>query len=71
MHVQQLRRHGNSFVVTVPKELVEANGWREGQLLGVDFTEMRLEPVLGPELEAILRDELPNLLPALRTMDDR
>ena len=46
---QQLRKSGNSYVVTVPKELVERNGWQEGQLLGVEFTPLQVRPVLRPE----------------------
>ena len=33
MIAQQLRKVGNSYVVTIPKDEVERRGWQEGQLL--------------------------------------
>ena len=54
MITQQLRKVGNSYVVTVPKEEVERRGWQEGQLLAVQLTELEVRPVLGDDLrEAI------------------
>jgi antitoxin component of MazEF toxin-antitoxin module len=47
---QQLRKVGNSFVVTIPKEEVERQGLHEGQLLGVEVTPLEVRPVLRPEL---------------------
>lgn len=47
---QQLRKVGNSYVVTVPREEVERLGLREGQLLGVEITPLEVRPVLRPEL---------------------
>ena len=38
---QQLRKVGNSYVVTVPKEEVERRGWHEGQLLALQLTAAR------------------------------
>jgi antitoxin component of MazEF toxin-antitoxin module len=51
---QQLRKSGNSYVVTIPKEEVERHGWREGQLLAIQVSELEIRPVLGEDLrEAI------------------
>ncbi|MEA2527839.1 MAG: Antidote-toxin recognition MazE, bacterial antitoxin [Thermomicrobiales bacterium] len=47
---QQLRKVGNSFVVTIPKEEVERQGLHEGQLLGIEVTPLEVRPVLRPEL---------------------
>ena len=41
MITQQLRKVGNSYVVTVPKEEVERRGWHEGQLLALQLTAAR------------------------------
>ncbi len=71
MIVQQLRKSGNSYVVTVPKEEVERRGWREGQHLAVEFTEMEMQPKLRPELQAILDKNWEKNLPALRYLADR
>ena len=47
---QRLRKVGNSFVVTIPKEEVERRGLREGQLLAVEVHPLEVRPVLSPEL---------------------
>jgi antitoxin component of MazEF toxin-antitoxin module len=51
---QQLRKVGNSFVVTIPKEEVERQGLHEGQLLGIEVTPLEVRPVLRPELREAL-----------------
>ena len=43
MIVQTLRKHGNSFVLTVPKDEVDRRGWQEGQRLGFDPVEVEVE----------------------------
>jgi antitoxin component of MazEF toxin-antitoxin module len=68
---QRLRRSGNSYVVTVPKELVEHNGWREGQLLAVEFTPLEVRPVLRPELRKAIDDRWARNEQALRSLADR
>ena len=50
MVTAKLRRSGNSFVVTVPRDEVERLGLREGQLLIVEFHPVEVRPVLTPEL---------------------
>jgi antitoxin component of MazEF toxin-antitoxin module len=47
---QILRRSGNSYVVTIPKEEVERRGLHEGQLLGIEITPLEIRPLLRPEL---------------------
>jgi len=68
---QQLRRSGNSYVVTVPKELVERNGWQEGQLLAVEFTALEVRPVLRPELREAIDKRWERNEQALRSLADR
>ena len=43
MIVQQLRKRGNSYMLTVPKEVVERRGWQEGQYPGFDPIEVEIE----------------------------
>ncbi len=52
MIVQKLRRVGNSYVVTIPKDEVERRGLQVGQLLGVEVQPVELEtrPVISQEL---------------------
>jgi antitoxin component of MazEF toxin-antitoxin module len=68
---QQLRRSGNSYVVTVPKEVVERNGWQEGQLLAVELTPIELRPVLRPELREAIDNRWARNERALRSLADR
>jgi antitoxin component of MazEF toxin-antitoxin module len=65
MIAQQLRRAGNSYVVTIPKEEVERHGWQEGQLLGVELTELELRPVLRSEIRELLDTRWEHNKPAL------
>ncbi len=71
MIVQQLRKSGNSYVVTIPKEEVERNGWQEGQMLAIGLTEMEMTPKLPADLEAIVDERWERNLPALRYLADR
>jgi putative addiction module antidote len=47
---QKLRKVGNSYVVTIPREEVERQGLKEGQLLAIDITPLELKPVVSTEL---------------------
>ena len=47
---QKLRKVGNSYVVTIPKDEVERKGLREGQLLAVEVQPVETYPMLRPEL---------------------
>ena len=71
MIVQQLRKSGNSYVVTVPKDEVERRGWKEGQHLALELTEVEMQPRLRPELQEILEKNWEKNLPALRYLADR
>ncbi len=71
MITQQLRKTGNSFVVTVPKEEVERRGWQEGQLLAVQLNELEVRPVLSPELETIVDELIDEHEDALRYLAER
>jgi antitoxin component of MazEF toxin-antitoxin module len=73
MVTAKLRRSGNSFIVTVPRDEVERLQLHEGQLVAVEVRAMEMRPVLAPDLQAIL-DELladPEHLAALRYLADR
>lgn len=50
MTYQKLRKAGNSYVVTIPKEEVERRNLQEGQLLAVDIQPVEVRPVMSPEL---------------------
>ena len=71
MITQQLRKVGNSYVVTVAKEEVERRGWQEGQLLAVQLTELEVRPILRPELREIVDELLDEHEDALRYLAGR
>jgi antitoxin component of MazEF toxin-antitoxin module len=71
MFQQQVRRSGNSLVVTIPKEEVERLGLREGQLVAVDVTPLETRPVLPPDLQEIIDRQGEAMKPALRWLADR
>jgi antitoxin component of MazEF toxin-antitoxin module len=54
----KIRKHGNSYVVTIPREEMEERGLAEGQLVGFDPRPVELRPVeraragLRPEVRA-------------------
>ena len=68
---QQVRKSGNSFVVTIPKEEVERLGLTEGQFVAMHLTPMELRPVLPPDLQAAIEQLWPRLEPALAYLKDR
>ncbi|MCC7023066.1 MAG: hypothetical protein IT338_09570 [Thermomicrobiales bacterium] len=71
MFTQQLRKTGNSYVVTIPKEEVERRGWQEGQLLGVQVTELEVRPVLGDDLRQAIDERWERNEQALRYLAER
>jgi antitoxin component of MazEF toxin-antitoxin module len=48
---QQLRKVGNSYVVTIPKDEVERLELEEGQILSLEITPMELRPKQLTELK--------------------
>lgn len=68
---QQLRKSGNSFVVTIPKDEVTRLGLREGQFVAIEVTPLEVHPVLRPELQEALEKLWPRLEPALTYLKDR
>ncbi|MFN8594051.1 MAG: hypothetical protein U0031_21565 [Thermomicrobiales bacterium] len=68
---QQLRKSGNSYVVTIPKDEVERHGWREGEFLSIQVTQLSLQPVLGADLQQALEERWERNEEALRYLADR
>jgi antitoxin component of MazEF toxin-antitoxin module len=68
---QRLRKVGNSYVVTIPKDEVERRGLREGALLGLEITPLEIRPVLRPELREALEASWARSEPAYRYLADR
>jgi antitoxin component of MazEF toxin-antitoxin module len=68
---QQLRKAGNSYVVTIPKEEVERNGWHEGDRFVVQLTPLEERPKLRPELRALVEESWAKHEAAYRYLADR
>lgn len=51
---QQLRKTGNSYVITIPKEEVERHGWSAGDRFAVQLTPLEERPVLSDEIRTAL-----------------
>ena len=71
MITQQLRKVGNSYVVTVPKEEVERRGWHGGQLLALQLTALEVRPVLGDDLREAIEERWDRNVEALRYLAGR
>jgi antitoxin component of MazEF toxin-antitoxin module len=68
---QQLRKVGNSYVVTVPKDEVERRRWQEGQLLAVQLSALEVRPVLGDDLREAIEERWERNEEALRYLANR
>lgn len=51
MIYQKLRKSGNSYIVTIPKDEVERQGFQEGQMLAIDVRPAEIRPVLSDALK--------------------
>ncbi|MFM9106024.1 MAG: AbrB/MazE/SpoVT family DNA-binding domain-containing protein [Chloroflexota bacterium] len=71
MIVTTVRKVGNSYVVTVPKEMMERDHLQEGQLVALELTPVEQRPMLSPELKAILDEAWEDLMPGLEYLADR
>jgi antitoxin component of MazEF toxin-antitoxin module len=49
---QKLRKVGNSYVVTIPRDEVSRRGLREGDLLEIQVTLLEVRHRLPPDLQA-------------------
>lgn len=54
----KIRKHGNSYVVTIPREEMEARGLVEGQLVGFEPVPVELRPVERERPATGLRPEV-------------
>jgi antitoxin component of MazEF toxin-antitoxin module len=53
---QKLRKVGNSYVITIPKDEVERLGLEEGQLLEVQITPLETHPAMTPAIAAAFEE---------------
>ena len=68
---QKLRKVGNSYVVTIPKDEVERRGLAEGQLLAIEIQPMETRPVMRPEVREAFERSWKKSEAAYRYLADR
>ena len=71
MIVQKLRKVGNSFVVTIPKEEVKRQNLEAGQLLIVEVQPAEIRPIPSPELRATFENSWEHNEAGYRYLKDR
>jgi putative addiction module antidote len=52
MLTQKLRKVGNSFVVTIPKEEAERQNLQEGDMVAIEVRKVHIRPEMSPEVKA-------------------
>jgi len=67
----QVRKSGNSFVVTIPKSEMERLGLDEGQMVALDITPLELKPVARPQIAAILERTTERATPLMHYLKDK
>lgn len=54
MFYQKVRKAGNSYVVTIPKDQVDEMGLEQGDLVAVHLQRAEIRPVLDDDLREII-----------------
>ena len=68
---RRIRKAGNSFVITVPKEEMVRLGLSEGQLVGVQFIPVEVRPILPPDLQPHFEGSWQHNEPGYRYLAER
>ena len=71
MVTQQVRKVGNSFVITVPKSEVERLGIEEGDFVSAQFNRLEIRPVLDPEIRENVERNREGLTAVMRYLKDK
>ncbi len=71
MVTQQVRKVGNSFVITVPKSEVERLELEEGDFVSAQFNRLEIRPVLDPEIRENVERNREGLTAVMRYLKDK
>lgn len=71
MVVQQIRKAGNSYVVTIPEAEMERMGAKEGDYIYSEHTLLELRPVLNNELQAYAERNREGLTAMMKYLKDK
>ena len=71
MVVSELRKVGNQYVVTIPVEEVERQGWHEGSVIEFVPRLADAEPELAEDLARVIDEDWEQMLPGLKYLAGR
>ncbi len=71
MFTQKLRKDGDAYFVTIPRDEVEQWGLHEGQFVTIQVTEIGERAALSPDLKVIVDVVVVEHEDALRYLADR
>ena len=71
MIAQKLRRSGNSFIVTIPREEVERQGLIEGEMVVIEVRAAEIRPKLRPDLRVLAEESWRRHETAYRKLADK
>ena len=69
--LKKLRKVGNSYVVTIPRDEVERRGLVEGQLLAIEIQPVEIVPLMSPEVLKAFEESWARNEEAYRYLADR
>jgi antitoxin component of MazEF toxin-antitoxin module len=71
MLTQRVRRVGNSFVVTIPKDEAQRLQLEEGDLVSVEVRKLLLQPEMPPDVRAAFERAMTQFASDLEYLKDR
>jgi antitoxin component of MazEF toxin-antitoxin module len=71
MFTQQIRKAGNSYVVTIPKSELDRLQIDEGSTVAIELTAMEHKPVLPPDLRQYIDDNRDMLKRVMTYLKDK
>ena len=71
MVIQKVRRVGNSFVVTIPKEEMERQGLGEGDEVALEVRKVVTRPQMSPAVRAAFEQSLETYAADYEYLKDR
>jgi antitoxin component of MazEF toxin-antitoxin module len=67
---QKIRRSGNSYVVTIPADVIERHNLKQDDLVRIQFSVLDVVPRVAPDLQESLAYALEGSEEALRYMKE-
>lgn len=71
MLFQKMRKVGNSFVVTIPKEEAERLNLHDGDLVGLEVRRVTVRPEMDPDVRAAFEQSFASHADVYRYLKDR